>query len=59
VDKGVVLFLFFFTPLAGIVALREEGAYWNSLWKKNVKKGELYDDLTGRHLNQGGLINPL
>jgi len=31
VDKGVVLFLFFFTLLVGIVALRKEGAYRNSL----------------------------
>jgi len=31
VDKGTVLFLFFFTLLAGIVTLRKKGAYWNSL----------------------------
>jgi len=31
----------------------------NSLWKKNVKEGESCDDLTGRHLGQGSLINPL
>jgi len=29
-----------------------------SLWKKNVEEGELCDDLTGRHLGQGGLTNP-
>ena len=27
VDEGVVLFLFFFTPLVGIVTLWKEGAY--------------------------------
>jgi len=57
-DKGAVLFLFFFTLLAGIVTLWKEGAYWNSLWKKNVKEGELCDDPVGRHLGWGGLINP-
>jgi len=31
----------------------------SSLWKKNVKEGELCDDLTGCHLGRGGLINPL
>jgi len=30
-----------------------------SLWEKNVKEGELYNNPTGRHWGQGGLINPL
>jgi len=31
----------------------------SSLWEKNVKKGELYNDPVGRYLGWGGLINPL
>jgi len=31
----------------------------SSLWKKNVKEGELCDDPIGRYLGWGDLINPL
>jgi len=31
----------------------------SSLWKKNVKEGELCNDPAGRYLGQGGLTNPL
>jgi len=30
----------------------------SSLWEKNVKEGELCDNLTGHHLSRGGLTNP-
>ena len=37
---------------------KEENQPSDSLWKKNVKEGELCNDPTGRHLGQGGLTNP-
>ena len=45
--------------LAGIVTLKKkERFYQGFLWKKNVKKGELCNDLTGCHLSWSGLTNP-
>jgi len=39
--------------------VKEEVYFLSSLWEKNVKEGELYDNPVGRYLGRGGLINPL
>jgi len=38
--------------------VKEETYLLNSLWEKNVKEGELYNNPIGHYLSQGGLINP-
>jgi len=50
----------FYTRLVGMVTLgKKERSYQDSLWKKNVKEGELYNDFTGCYLSWSGLIDPL
>ena len=52
--------MYFYTQLVGIVTLRrKERFYQDSLWEKNIKEGELCDDLISRYLGRGGLTDPL
>jgi len=39
--------------------VKGEAYLLSSLWEKNVKEGELCDDLISCYLGRGGLINPL
>jgi len=39
--------------------VKGEAYLLGSLWEKNVKEGELYNNPIGRHLNWGSLTNPL
>jgi len=60
VNKGTAFLLFLVTQLGGMTASEErKERISNSLWKKNVKEGELCNNPVGRHLGWGGLTNPL
>jgi len=39
--------------------LKKEAYLLSSLWEKNVKEGELYNNLTGCYLSRDSLTNPL
>ena len=39
--------------------MKRETYLLSSLWKKNVKEEELYNDPTSCYLGWGGLTNPL
>jgi len=60
VNKGAVFLLFLVTWLDSITTGEEKKEHTSSfLWKKNVKEGELCNDLIGCYLGWGGLTNPL
>jgi len=60
IDKGAAFLLFLITWLDNMTASKEkEERTVSSLWKKNVKEGELCNDPVGHHLGRGGLTNPL
>jgi len=60
VKEGTTFLLFLITWLNDItISKRKKKRISSSLWKKNVKEGELCNNLVGRHLSWGSLTNPL